>query len=137
MIRSSRGGDRTTGRQGRGRVRRWWPGIAPVVLVAVAGSVWALAGAAGQERAPVVTAAAAATPVKAAAAAADKMAICTFTNPSYAGECVEGAAIPEGSTAMKACLAILDCLNNARCAKTYCDATTIRIGWELKSAEEE
>ena len=66
-----------------------------------------------------------------------RMAMCTFTNPAYAGECVESAAIAEGATAEKACRAILDCLNDSRCPQTYCRATTIRSGWVLKLAKEQ
>jgi hypothetical protein len=66
-----------------------------------------------------------------------RVAVCSFTNPAYAGECVERTDIPEESTAEEACRGILDCLNNARCPETYCRATTIRSGWVLKKAAEE
>jgi hypothetical protein len=62
-------------------------------------------------------------------------ATCTFTNPSYSGKCVANADIPQGSTAQKACEAVLQCLNNVGCNRTYCDATTIRGGWTLESAK--
>jgi hypothetical protein len=65
-----------------------------------------------------------------------RAAICEFRNPSYAGVCTETPAIPEGQTAADACGAILACLNDARCVKTYCEATEIRHGWTLESARE-
>jgi len=62
-------------------------------------------------------------------------ATCVFTNPAFSGKCVENADIAEGSTAPQACQAILSCLNNVDCLKTYCSATTIRNGWKLESAK--
>ena len=62
-------------------------------------------------------------------------ATCTFTNPGYSGKCVENAEIAESSNAQQACQAILSCLNNVDCLKTYCSATTIRTGWRLESAK--
>jgi hypothetical protein len=70
------------------------------------------------------------------AASEERTATCTFTNPAYAGDCVEQTAIPVDSTARQACTAILKCLNNPRCETTYCRATTIRSGWRLAKAEE-
>ncbi len=60
---------------------------------------------------------------------------CTFANPSYAGDCVEKTTREEKQKPAVACKPILDCLNNPRCVKTYCQATSIRQGWTLKSAE--
>jgi hypothetical protein len=60
---------------------------------------------------------------------------CTFANASYAGDCVEKATREEKEKPEAACKPILDCLNNPQCVKTYCQATTIRQGWALKSAE--
>jgi hypothetical protein len=61
-------------------------------------------------------------------------ATCVFTNPGFSGKCVENADVPDGSTATQACQAILQCLNDVDCLKTYCQATTIRSGWKLESA---
>ncbi len=61
--------------------------------------------------------------------------MCTFTNPSYAGECVEKTTRTEKQKPAAACAPILDCLNNERCVKTYCQSTTLRQGWKLKKAE--
>jgi len=58
-----------------------------------------------------------------------------FTNPAFAGKCTETAGIPEGSSAQQACDSILRCLNDVQCLKTYCQATTIRSGWKLESAQ--
>lgn len=65
-----------------------------------------------------------------------RAAICTFTNPAYVGECTERTTIPAGATAEQACTVILDCLNDSRCDKVYCRATTVRSGWQLAKAEE-
>jgi hypothetical protein len=62
---------------------------------------------------------------------------CTLVNPAYAGDCVEKTTREEKEKAAAACQPILDCLNNARCVKTYCQSTTVRQGWTLKSATEE
>lgn len=65
-------------------------------------------------------------------AGADEVA-CTFSNPRYAGKCVEHVAPASDQTPVQACTMILDCLNNAHCVKTYCKATTVRGGWSLDS----
>lgn len=60
---------------------------------------------------------------------------CAFANPSYAGDCVEKTTREEKEKPAAVCRPILDCLNNPRCVKTYCQATSIRQGWTLKSAQ--
>jgi len=60
---------------------------------------------------------------------------CTFEHPGYAGTCVEQATQEETQTPRQACEVILSCLNDARCVKTYCQATTLRGGWTLTSAK--
>jgi hypothetical protein len=60
---------------------------------------------------------------------------CTFANPAYAGDCVEKTTREEKQKPAAACGPILDCLNNPRCVKTYCQSTTVRQGWTLKSAK--
>jgi hypothetical protein len=70
-----------------------------------------------------------------APAAPPPQATCVFTNAAYAGKCVENADIAQGSSPQQACQAILSCLNNVECLKTYCSATTIRSGWQLESAK--
>ena len=60
---------------------------------------------------------------------------CTFANASYAGDCVEKTTRQEKQKPAAACQPILDCLNNPRCVKTYCQSTTVRQGWTLKAAE--
>src|SRR5262245_34897513 len=62
-------------------------------------------------------------------------ATCVFTNPSFACKCVENAEVAQGSSPTQACQAILSCLNNVDCLKTYCSATNIRTGWKLESAK--
>jgi hypothetical protein len=62
-------------------------------------------------------------------------ATCVFSNPGFSGKCVENAEIADGSSASQACQAILSCLNDVDCLKTYCSATTIRTGWRLESAK--
>jgi hypothetical protein len=62
-------------------------------------------------------------------------ATCVFTNPGFAGKCVENTDVADGSSPTQACEAILRCLNDVDCLKTYCQATTIRSGWKLESAK--
>jgi hypothetical protein len=59
---------------------------------------------------------------------------CAFSNPGYAGFCREKTTASKVSKPEAACKPILDCLNDARCVKTYCDGTNIRSGWKLESA---
>ena len=60
--------------------------------------------------------------------------VCGFRNPSYTGLCEERAPYEQGKKLAAICKPILDCLNDTRCIKTYCGATTIRRGWVLESA---
>jgi len=60
--------------------------------------------------------------------------VCGFRNPSYTGLCEERAPYEQGKKLEAICKPILDCLNDTRCIKTYCGATTIRQGWVLESA---
>jgi hypothetical protein len=60
---------------------------------------------------------------------------CTFANARYAGDCVVKTTRTEKEKPAAACAPILDCLNNERCVKTYCQSTTLRQGWKLKNAE--
>lgn len=64
-------------------------------------------------------------------------ATCVFTHPAFSGKCTQNADVAANSTASEACAAILDCLNDLRCTKTYCSATTIRGGWKLESTSPE
>lgn len=91
--------------------RRIFLAAAVLLLVAHRGSP------AGQDAAPAV------------------QATCVFSNPAFAGKCTETAAVAQGSTPTQACQAILQCLNNVDCLKTYCQATTVRTGWKLESAK--
>ena len=84
------------------------------VMLALAAAAGAAVALAGQEKeAPVV---------------------CGFRNPSYTGLCEERAPYEQGKKLEAICKPILDCLNDTRCIKTYCGATTIRQGWVLESA---
>ena len=60
--------------------------------------------------------------------------VCGFRNLSYTGLCEERAPYEQGKKLEAICKPILDCLNDTRCIKTYCGATTIRQGWVLESA---
>lgn len=62
------------------------------------------------------------------------MALCVFSNPSLSAPCRESVAVAPGDSAPDACAAVLACLNDPRCIKTYCQATVIRQGWALDSA---
>jgi hypothetical protein len=70
-----------------------------------------------------------------APAAPQATASCVFSNPAFAGKCKETATVAAGSTEKQACEAILQCLNDVRCVKTYCQATTVLTGWTLESAK--
>ena len=74
-------------------------------------------------------------PSPSAAGPPPPQATCVFTNPAFAGKCVENAAVADGSSPTQACESILQCLNDVDCLKTYCQATTIRSGWKLESAK--
>ncbi len=72
-----------------------------------------------------------------AAAGADQApgkAACVFTHPAFAGKCTENVDVAENSSADEACSVILECLNDVRCTKTYCSATSLRGGWKLETA---
>ncbi len=90
--------------------------------------LWLWGGLAAGSAAP-------AAPPAPAPAAASPAATCVFSHPAFAGKCQENAAIPAGSNEQKTCESILQCLNDSRCAKTYCQATEIRTGWKLESAK--
>jgi hypothetical protein len=72
-----------------------------------------------------------------AASRATARARCVFSNASYSGQCVETPEVASDSTPAAACNGILGCLNNAMCAKNYCQSTNVRTGWRLESAEYE
>lgn len=61
---------------------------------------------------------------------------CVFSNPAYSGRCTVSEETPKAATPRKACETILSCLNDTRCTKTYCNATTIRGGWKLEESRE-
>ena len=63
--------------------------------------------------------------------------VCAFRNPSYVGLCEERTPFVQGKKLDAICRPILDCLNDTRCIKTYCGATTVRQGWVLESATRE
>jgi protein-disulfide isomerase-like protein with CxxC motif len=73
-------------------------------------------------------------PPPTAAGASAARAVCVFSNPSFAGRCTETTDVQPGSSPRRACEAILGCLNDTACIKSYCEATTIRQGWALESA---
>jgi hypothetical protein len=79
---------------------------------------------------------AASTPAAAQDAPPTHTVTCTLSNPSYSGYCKVTEQAPGGQSANDACQAVLSCLNDVQCMKTYCDATQIRGGWELVSAVE-
>jgi hypothetical protein len=60
---------------------------------------------------------------------------CSFEHTAFAGTCVEQATPEDRQTPRQACEAILACLNDARCVRTYCQATTLRGGWTLSAVK--
>ena len=85
---------------------------------------------------PAWTAAPRPATVASAPEAEARTVLCTLRHPSYSGDCKQTASIPEGGSGRAVCKEILDCLNTVQCSKTYCNATEIRGGWSLVSAEE-
>ncbi|MEO8432604.1 MAG: hypothetical protein ABI592_13915 [Acidobacteriota bacterium] len=69
------------------------------------------------------------------AADAGATVTCSFSNPGYSGFCRQAQVLARGASAAKACTGMLRCLNDVRCVKTYCEATTIRTGWKLERVE--
>ena len=110
---------------------RWTPatlrGAAPLLLL-LGFSLCAIGLAAGHS-APAPASATAPAPSN-----APPTATCVFSNPGFAGKCQQNAPVAAGSNEQKACESILQCLNDSRCTKTYCQATEIRTGWKLESA---
>lgn len=60
---------------------------------------------------------------------------CAFSNPGYSGWCRATEPLAAGVSPRGVCRGVLGCLNDARCVKTYCNATTIRGGWRLESVQ--
>jgi hypothetical protein len=60
---------------------------------------------------------------------------CALSNPGYSGWCRVTETVPPGATAAKVCKNVLRCLNDVRCIKTYCNATTIRTNWRLEEIQ--
>lgn len=60
---------------------------------------------------------------------------CDFSNPGYSGWCRVTKQLAAGKRARGFCAQVLTCLNDVRCIRTYCDATTIRGGWKLEKIE--
>ncbi len=96
--------------------------IASLALAAFLATVLAPSPAAGQHETSVAT------------RQASAKATCMFTHRAYSGKCTQTVDVDEGSTANDACAVVLDCLNDVRCTKTYCGATSLRGGWKLESA---
>ena len=60
---------------------------------------------------------------------------CDFSNPGYSGWCRVTQRLRSGARPRVFCSRVLSCLNDSRCSKTYCNATTIRGGWKLETVE--
>jgi hypothetical protein len=60
---------------------------------------------------------------------------CEFSNPGYSGRCRVTNPVRAGKRPRGLCSQVLACLNDARCVRTYCNATTIRGGWKLEKVE--
>jgi hypothetical protein len=60
---------------------------------------------------------------------------CDLSNPGYSGWCRVTKDLPAGRGPKAFCAQVLTCMNDVRCIKTYCDATTIRGGWRLEKVE--
>jgi hypothetical protein len=60
---------------------------------------------------------------------------CDFSNPYYSGWCRVTKQLAAGKRPRGFCAQVLTCLNDVRCIRTYCNATTIRGGWKLEKVE--
>ena len=60
---------------------------------------------------------------------------CDFSNPGYSGWCRVTKQLAAGKRPRGLCAQVLTCLNDVRCIRTYCNATTIRGGWKLEKVE--
>jgi hypothetical protein len=60
---------------------------------------------------------------------------CNFSNPGYSGWCRVTKQLQPGKRPRGFCSQVLACLNDVRCIRTYCNATTIRSGWKLEKVE--
>ena len=60
---------------------------------------------------------------------------CALSHPSYSGWCRVTSDISTRAGAKRFCSQTLACLNDVRCTRTYCNATTIRLGWKLESVQ--
>lgn len=60
---------------------------------------------------------------------------CDFSNPGYSGWCRVTKQPQPGKRPRGFCAQVLSCLNDVRCSRTYCNATTIRTGWKLEKIE--
>lgn len=60
---------------------------------------------------------------------------CDFSNPGYSGWCRVTKQLRPGKRPRGFCSQVLACLNDVRCIRTYCNATTIRGGWRLEKVE--
>jgi len=70
-----------------------------------------------------------------AATPAEGTVTCAFSNPGYSGWCRVTEPLGAGKRARGVCAQVLTCLNDVRCTRTYCEATTIRGGWKLEKVE--
>ena len=58
-----------------------------------------------------------------------------FSNPGYSGWCRVTKQLRPGERSRGFCSRVLTCLNDVRCIRTYCNATTVRGGWKLEKVE--
>jgi hypothetical protein len=76
-----------------------------------------------------------ASPLPASTAGIAATVTCAFSHPSYSGWCRVTRDLRAGAGAKRFCSQALACLNDVRCTRTYCNATTIRGGWKLESVQ--
>jgi hypothetical protein len=75
-------------------------------------------------------------PTFAQAPAAEQVTVtCTLNHPAYSGSCLVDTTAPKKTSPSQACAPVLDCLNKPGCTRTYCNASTIRGGWQLVDAK--
>jgi hypothetical protein len=72
-----------------------------------------------------------------AAEGSGRTVTCELSNPAYSGWCRVTEKLARGASPGRVCEGVLACLNDPRCVKTYCSATTIRGGWKLEAVRSE
>src|ERR1700694_2489860 len=103
--------------------KKLFPVVGSCLLILFFGAVAAESASSTQASSPSTTPGAAST------------VTCDFSNPGYSGWCRVTKQLRPGKRPRAFCSQVLACLNDVRCIRTYCNATTVRGGWKLEKVE--